>query len=271
LAISENEPLTEGELAILLEAAQDAKAILIGGQSVAILARRYADKFPRTIDPITSSDIDFLGNAAAARNLASRFKDANVYLPTPFDDATTNSAVVTAVVGEHRIRIDFMSHISWVDSRNIQNRFLTLSGWASETGESIRILCLHPLDCLMNRLGNINAMKRTDAQAIRSAEASVMVLDAFIDEMLSDGAVKRAKECFQALEYIVRNKCAGRDSYQSFGIDPSVILEKYMQDARLDERYRNKTMAGQLARARAALAGSAKRLDSIRQATIRQR
>lgn len=259
MAIAESDKhLSESELAAILEAAQDVKAILIGGQSVAILARRYADKFPRQIDPITSKDIDFLGSAASAKNLASRFKEASVYLPIPFDDATTSSAVVTAVVAEHRITIDFMSHIVWVKSKDIQARFLTLSG-SSETGEPVSILCLHPLDCLMNQLGNINVLGRRDDEAVHSAQVSVMILDAFIDEMLSDGAIKRAEECFQALEYIVRNKCAGRELYQSFGIDPCVILAKYMQDARLDERYRNKTMEGQLARARAALERSAQR------------
>ena len=260
MAIPESDDhLSESELAAILEAAQDVNAILIGGQSVAILARRYADKLPRKIDPIMSEDIDFLGNATAAKTLASRFKEAKVYLPIPFDDSTTSSAVVTAVVGEHSIKIDFMSHIVWVKSKDIQARFLTLSGWTSETGEPVRILCLHPLDCLMNRLGNINVLGRSDEEALRSAEASVLILDAFIDEMLSGCAIKRGEECFRELEYIIRNKCAGHKSYQIFGIDPSVILEKYMRDGRLDERYRNKTMAGQLARARAALERSARR------------
>lgn len=254
MPVAPSDQLSEDEVATILEAAQDAKAILIGGQSVAILARRYEDKFPRKVDPITSADVDFLGTASAAKIVASRFKEAKVYLPTPFDDATTSSALISAVVGEHLIKIDFMSHIIWVDSGAAEGRFLTLSGKLSETGEAVRVLCLHPLDCLKNCLGNINVLRREDGQSLRSAEASLLILDAFIDELISLGLLKDAQKCFQELEYIIRDKCAGHASYMRFKIDPSFILEKYANDQRLDGRYRAKTMSGQLMRARRALA-----------------
>jgi hypothetical protein len=41
---------------------------------------------------------------------------------------------------------DFMSHIVWVKSSDIESRFLTLSGSNSETGDEVKILCLHPLE-----------------------------------------------------------------------------------------------------------------------------
>jgi hypothetical protein len=255
--ISGSDQLTEGEVAAILAAAQDAKAIVIGGQSVAIWARRYADKFPREISPITSSDVDFLGSAKAAKIVAARL-GGRICIPLP-DDATTNTAIVTAAVGQHSVRIDFMSHIVWVKSSDIESRFLTLSGSNSETGDEVKILCLHPLDCLENRLGNINVLGREDEQAIRSVRASILILDAFIDEMLTKGDIKQAQACFRELERVIRKRCASHKSYEKFKLDPSDITEKYIVDGRLDERYRSKTMAGQLKRARAALGRSAKR------------
>jgi len=85
-----------------------------------------------------------------------------------------------------------------------------------------------------------------------------MVLDAFIDEILTLGWLKEAKLCFRELEYIVRNKCATHRSFLDFNIDPSPILRKYVLDKRLDKIYRNKTMVGQIRRVAAVLARKSK-------------
>ena len=157
-----------------------------------------------------------------------------------------------------KITIDFMSQIVWVEPKDVETRFLTLEGKLTGTENDVRILCLHPLDCLKNRLGNINILNRRDEQALRSAEASIMVLDAFIDEILTLGWLKEAKLCFRELEYIVRNKCATHRSFLDFNIDPSPILRKYVLDKRLDKIYRNKTMVGQIRRVAAVLARKSK-------------
>jgi hypothetical protein len=151
-----------------------------------------------------------------------------------------------------------MSQIVWVEPKDVETRFLTLEGKLTGTENDVRILCLHPLDCLKNRLGNINILNRRDEQALRSAEASIMVLDAFIDEILTLGWLKEAKLCFRELDYIVRNKCATHRSFLDFNIDPSPILRKYVLDKRLDKIYRNKTMVGQIRRVAAVLARKSK-------------
>jgi len=247
---------SQAELAAVLAAAQDEEAVLIGGQAIAIWVQRYADIFPRTIDPITSADVDFFGSARKAKMVASRLQNAQVYLPVPFEDLTPNSAMIKALVGAHPVTIDFMGQIVWVDEDDIAGRFLTLEGELSEPGGTIRIkiLCLHPIDCLKNRLGNINVLRRIDIFAVQSAEASVMILDAFIDEILTLGWNRHATNCFRELEFIVRNKCAGHPSFLQFGVDPTPILERYSKDERLDLRYRTLTMKGQLERVKSALA-----------------
>ena len=226
--------LSESEVATILEAAQDEGAILIGGQTVAILGRRYRNEFPELLkfDPLTSVDVDFHASPQQARIIASRFKEASIYFPRPFDDATPNSAKVTAIVGQHQIVIDFMSQIVWVTDKNLQKRFLTLTGSHPNSGDDLRILCLHPMDCLTNRLGNINVLKRTDEQAIRSASASIVILDAFIDELLKIGQSKHAQDCLVELEFVIRDKCVNRPSFVQFGLNPAPIWKNTpaMQD-----------------------------------------
>jgi hypothetical protein len=187
--------LSEQEVAAILSVAQVAGAILIGGQSVNILARRYRPRVAdlRRLGAITSADVDFLGGPVQAEIVASQLANANLYLPRPFDDATPNSAQVAALIGTQRVIIDFMGQIVWVDEHVLKKRFLTLSGKGPDGSTDIKILCLHPIDCLMNRLGNINKLNRTDALAIMSAKASMMVIDGFIDEMIELGERKEAQ------------------------------------------------------------------------------
>ena len=224
-------------------------AVLIGGQSVAILQRRYSARVPELskLAAITSADVDFLGDVKQAKMLASRLKDSNVFIPRPFEDVTPNTAIVSGNLGRSTISIDFMSQIIWVNEQLLQDRYLTLSGQAAD-GTEIEILCLHPIDCLMNRLGNINVLHRSDQLAISSARAAVMIVEGFIDELLELGDRKDAQNALHDLEFIVRDKCAGHASYIEHRIDPTYILKRFAKDERIDPRYRALTLEKAIAR-----------------------
>ena len=245
--------LTDREVVEILSIAEDAGAILIGGQSVSILARRYGARVPalRELGAITSADVDFFGSATQAQIVASRLASANLYLPEPFD-VTPSAAKVVALIRNQHITIDFMAQIIWINERILQNRFLTLSGNGPD-GQAVKILCLHPMDCLLSRLGNINTLHRRDGFSITSARASVMIIEGFIDELIEIEQTREAQGCFHELEFIIRRKCAGHPSFDVHGIDPTYILERFAADGRLDSRYREKTMYGMITRARTAL------------------
>jgi hypothetical protein len=196
---------------------------------------------------ITSVDVDFLGNSAQARYLAKGLPNSKVHLPRPFDDVTPNAAMVAGEMGGQPVTIDFMSQIIWVKEDQLKHRFLTLSA-IGNNGNEITILCMHPLDCLKNRLGNINRLHRTDEMAITTALAAVHVTDGFIDELLEMGEIKDAQSALRELEFIIRDKCANKPSYSAHGIDPSVIMSKYLDDSRLDPRYRERTLSGMMGR-----------------------
>ena len=63
-----------------------------------------------------------------------------------------------------------------------------------------------------------------------------MFVEGFIDEVLECGDQKDAQNALHDLEFIVRDKCAGRASYVDYRIDPTYILERFAKDDRLDPR-----------------------------------
>jgi hypothetical protein len=144
-------------LARVLELVQNANAVVVGGQSLAIWSRHYVEKWPHIADvySMSSEDVDFYGDRKAAESFASKLETAKIYIPGP-DDYTPHAAVIVGTIGKRTITIDFMHSILGVDNHSIENNFITLSGTHRKTGAIIDILVLHPLDCLRSRLSNIN-------------------------------------------------------------------------------------------------------------------
>lgn len=241
--------LTEDEVAKVLEYVNRSDAIVVGGQSLAIWSRHYAARRPEIAKTysMTSQDVDFYAPPEAAKSFAANLGNAKVLIPE-IDNHTPNAAVVVGFLGEREIRVDFMHSIKGVDPKSIENNFITLVGPRTDTGEQIEILLLHPLDCLRSRLSNINDLKRDDLHSIDSAQAAILVLDAFIENLLELGWVKQAQSTLRDLHYVIRDKCLGSIVHTNFGIDPRSILEHYMTDERLDERWRSFQLAKSIRR-----------------------
>lgn len=231
--------LTEDEVARVLDLVNEANAVVVGGQSMAIWARHYSDYNSKiaTIYTMSSEDVDFYGTRKTAEEFAAKLKNAKVYIPN-LDDHGPNSAQVVGLVGNREIRVDFLHSIMGVDHTSLKNNVITLTGERTDNGEPLTILVMHPLDCFRSRLSNINDLKRKDVHSISSASASILVLDAVINDMLNNGWVKEAQDALRALRYIALNKCYGTVAHLEFGLDPKWIIEKYLADERLDSRWR---------------------------------
>jgi hypothetical protein len=239
--------LTEDEVAKVLDLIHEANAVVVGGQSMAIWARHYADYSPEIpkIYTMSSEDVDFYGNRKVAENFAAKLENAKVYIPGP-DDHGPNSAKVVGLIGNREIKIDFLHSILGVDHASLKNNVITLSGKRSDNGEPLAILLMHPLDCFRSRLSNINDLKRKDVHSISSARASILVLDAVINDMLNNGWTKEAQDTLQTLRYITLNKCYGTVAHLEFGLDPKWIFERYLKDERLDSRWRSYQLTSSL-------------------------
>jgi hypothetical protein len=233
------EHLTEDELARVLDLVNEGDAIVVGGQCMAIWARFYADYnagIPE-IYSMSSEDVDFYATRKAAEEFAKKLGDAKLYIPDP-DDHGPNTAKVVGRVGEREINVDFLHSIKGVDHAELKKNVMTLIGSKSDSDQEITIKLLHPIDCFRSRLSNINDLHRKDVHSISTAKASILVLDALINDFLNRGWRKEAQDTLQLIRYVALTKCYGTVAHLEFGIDPKWILEKYLTDERLDERWR---------------------------------
>jgi hypothetical protein len=236
---AQSDHLTEEEVAQVLDLVQEADAIVVGGQSMAIWARLYAGYNPEIpkIYTMSSEDVDFFGSRKAAEAFAARLGDGKIYIPG-FDDHTPNSAYVVGLIGTREIKVDFLHSVLGVPSGSLENNVITLTGQRTDAGGELRIRVLHPLDCFRSRLSNINDLMRKGPHTVSSAKASLLVLDAFISHMLAIGKIKIAQQTLQDLRYVTLRKCFGTVAHLEFGLDPRWIFEKYILDERFDPRWR---------------------------------
>lgn len=256
--------LSEEEVAQVLALVHESDAVVVGGQSLAIWSRHYSSKNPeiQATYSMTSEDVDFFASREAAKAFAAKLGNAKIYIPQ-MDDNTPNAAVVVGLIGEREIRVDFMHSILGVDPKSIANNFITLSGSRSDTGEEIEILLLHPLDCLRSRLSNINDLKRRDLHSLSSAKAAMLVLAAFIDNLLEEVEwIKQAQSCLKDLHFVIRDMCLGKIANTEFQIDPTWILKKFVADERLDHRWRSFQLESSIKRLEVKAMGLLKRRQS---------
>lgn len=217
---------------------------LVGGQALNIWAERYSF-VPELADfgPYTSKDIDYFGHRNAAAKLADALK-GRLRIP-PVDDASPQSAVVEAMVGEHRVEIDFLTHVLGVEDVGLKKAAvnIVLKVRTSEGVGTLRVPVMHPFHCLQSRAANVVTLKRGAGIARRQLEASSIVLREFISEMLAEGAHREATDTLgQVFEYL-RSDPVGRIVHRAMTNDPAAILDHFAQDDRIDLRYRENTLA----------------------------
>jgi len=224
-------------------------AIVVGGQSLAIWSRYYLERAPKLaqVYSMSSDDVDLYGRPGAAQAFAKKLTDAKVYTPK-FGDPSPNAATVVGMLGKRKINVDFLRAILGVVSKSITRNFVTLTGPQQASGRPINILLLHPLDCMRSRFSNINDLKRGDPHSVSSAQASILVLEAFIDDLLARGEIKRAQAILMNLYYVIRDRCLGRPVHTKFKLDPRSILLRFRLDLRIDQRWRSHQIANALSR-----------------------
>lgn len=235
----------------------DERAFIVGGQALNLWAEYYAARAAELNEfrPFTSKDLDYFGQRDVAQKLADglggsiRFPDA--------DNATFQTALVTANIRGIEIGIDFLSYILGV-RRGLEEGVvdLTIPYRIGEDSGEIAVRLMHPLHCFQSRMANIIKLHRADDTARRQAEAAPIVLREFIAEALEDGDVRAATDTFQALFKYLRRDIYGRQSHKYLRHDPLNIFRHFLHDPRLDERYRTLSLAvmvAQLERRRTAL------------------
>lgn len=252
--------LTPQQVLRLLALMQETDAVVVGGQSVNLWAHHYLPRVPElaAYAPFTSKDIDFYGTRRTAEHLA-KVLDGQLYVPD-LGDVTPNAAMVVARLDDRRIQIDFMAAVLGVEDRAITNNYVVLEGREPTSGQQIRVVLMHPLDCLRSRLANINVLGRHDAHSVNQAKAAVLIARAFIHDLLDQGECRLAQTMLHDLYFVSRDSSVGKPSNVRHGIDPSAILAGFRDDERLDPRWRERNLATAIQRLGEKYAAAAKRL-----------
>ncbi|CAN7750716.1 hypothetical protein [Rhizobium sp. LjRoot258] len=241
----ETEPhLTAEEVRTLLGFVQHCRPIIVGGQAVNIWAELYhgLDEELDRLGALTSKDLDFYHNRDAERILAASLENGLLEIPSG-DNHTPNAAVVTGKLGDRSVVIDFLAQIKGVEDKSLLENSITFAD--VQDPSAISITLMHPLDCVRSRLSNINVLGRRSEQSIRQGVASLLILDCYIDDQLTNAedkpAVRRAVNTLRDLEFVIREKHIGKPSEWDFGdtLRPISILEKYREDGRIDIRVRD--------------------------------
>ncbi len=241
--LADDAHLTPTEVDAILNFVADEDPIIIGGQSISIWSQVYYgdNEALDALGPLTSKDFDFLHNLAAEKALEKGLKEGRLKIPT-IDNNTPESAIVTGYIGDRKVTVDFMGSVLGVDTAQATSRSVKIS---DPENKAVSLTLMHPLDCVRSRLSNINVLKRTDEHSLNQAEASIIILDCFINRELKlgdDESVNRAAKAILEIETIVRKAHAGRVSHKKFGdrLNLLKVAEKYVDDERIDPRIREK-------------------------------
>lgn len=235
--------LTEEEVLRILDIVETFDPVVIGGQAINLWVQRYRAQDDAFLGdrPFTSKDLDFYRNREAAERLAEEL-GGRLLLPGA-NDVTPNAALVVASLDGRPIEVDFMASVLGVDTSEIDRRQVMLEAVSSGGDRPLRILLLHPLDCVRSRLANVNTLGRHDDHSVSQATAALEVLVRFLDEMLGDpDRFRHVQSCLVELHYVLRDQHAGKATHLRHRLSPEDILAAFQDDERLDPRWRAKVL-----------------------------
>lgn len=245
--------LTAEDVNAILAFVADEDPIIIGGQSISIWSQVYSGDNAEldAMAPLTSKDLDFLHNLEAERALEKGLKDGKLKIPS-LDNMTPEAAIVTGFIGDRKVTVDFMTSVLGVDTKQAVNRSIKIS---DPDNEAVSLTLMHPLDCVRSRLTNINVLERLDDHSLNQAEASIIILDCYINRELNVGddvGHKQATKAILEIEDIVRRTHTGKASQMIYGdrLDLVKVAEKYANDERIDARVRDKNIGPMIKRLR---------------------
>jgi hypothetical protein len=224
---------------------------VIGGQALNLWAEYYsaADELAQ-YRPYTSKDIDYFGYRDAAQKLADAL-GGHVLEPT-MDDQTPQTAIVEAEVQGQLLRIDFLGNVLGVRPKALQANVVEIivPYTKDDVAGHLAIPVMHPLHCLQSRIANLVVLRRPDATARRQAEAAPVVLRQYLAQALRDGDHREATRTLQGLFDFLARDTTGRKAHRVVDRDPLEVMKAFVDDPRIDARYREKILQPAIERIR---------------------
>lgn len=229
------------DLASILQLSDN--AFIVGGQALNLWAERYSNVAElAAYGPYTSKDLDYFGYRQAAEKLADAL-GGTVRIPNG-DDHTPQTAIVTATLHGETVEIDFLYNVKGVKSDSLQKQAvqLVLTVRVGEEVGELLVPIMHPLHCLQSRLSNVVDLGRDTDLAKRQLEASSVVLGEYLSERLDNGGAKHVTGVLQSLHQYLLTDLTGRKAHRYMSNDPARILDRFLDDERLDARWRRITL-----------------------------
>ncbi len=224
----------------------DADAFIIGGQATNFWAWLFQDKEPdlKLKGPFTSEDIDYFGSVDVARNVAAAL-GGKLFIPVR-DDPTPSTALIVTIIHGKPLVIDFLGAMLGIYDREIRRgvSVLEVQGEIEDRPTTVLIKVMHPLLCLKSRIINMlhPATRRMGRIARTQAEAALIIVRRYIHDTLDDLDHKEARDCFSTLYWYLRSDEYVRVADLKLGIDPLNIIRAFVDDERIDPRYRERQL-----------------------------
>ena len=195
--------LTEEEVSEILRTC-DGEALLVGGQALAFWAQHYQITPLGVLAQHVTSDADFLGSAATARELAEALRPHGWrYWPVSMDDATAQTAKLSKrIEGEGIKQIDFLGSIIGLATDRIKQRAVVL-----HLADGTRLQVLHPLDVLESRLKNLAVLpSKRDRQGVAQAQLAIDIVRSYLEQLIAAGDLRQLLSAIERVARIALDK-----------------------------------------------------------------
>jgi hypothetical protein len=190
------------------------RALLVGGQALAFWADHFQVERPTTLVSGVTSDADFIGDSALAKDLG-RHLGWRVWIPA-LDDSTPQTGKVTQrTKGGGVKQVDFLSGVAGLTTKDLVRRAIEM-----EIPEIGALRVLHPIDVLDSRIQNLHLLpeKRTEA-GIAQARLAVDVARAYIRREVGTRGERVGLKLLERVAEIASDIAAVR-VFVLYGIDP---------------------------------------------------
>ena len=176
------------------------------------------------------------------------------------DNFSPELAYIVAEIQGVKVKIDFMADLKGVNIEEVVKRREEVAMDIQEGDElkHVTIYVMSPLYVFMSRAANVIQLGRRDDHAIDQLNASIIILREFLLSLLEDsqqeddprGPLRDAMAVLMTLSKFLRTHEAGRVIHDFSENDPATILQHFMADERLDQRWRDLQLAPQIQKLR---------------------
>lgn len=231
--------------ALLSHLSEDRGVCLVGGQAVGLWAYFLdpdGERLGRYM-PYATSDIDYLGDLAAARRFAER-SGGTLFRPGADVMNSNSTALVELDASGRRVVVDFLHSIIGVQTDEVRRRAIATDFCG------VSVVVLHPLHVVRSRIGNMlsAATSRRDLVSTNQALAAVDILELWCADRLAAGDGKAVTGTLSNLIAYSDRDFFGRRALIELDIDLLKPARNLLMDERLPALWREKSLAPALAR-----------------------